>query len=683
MNTAQVSDRRGRTVLVGLVAGFAIALGILVRVLGMEDPRSNEIGALEPPYAPEYTTPTPLALPKVRGTAPSPRRLVRDDSLAQAGVPIPSFAVETGEQKSASIEGFVVDRLGGAVAHAEVRLWLRSLQEIDLHGARPDRTLATENGRFRFEGVGREFVLEARAPGLLGRSRLVGWCAAGGSVRDLTLVVVPSVELSAVVQDDSGRPISKALVRSEESWKVDVDSDAAAADTWHASPAWWKTTTNEAGEFRANVPEEHPVEVVIEAPGFQPTRFTGLAAGAETIELVLRRGVELAGRVRGPSGEAIPGAVVRVTGRNREQATTDSRGAFTFLGLLFDPEAALLVVAEGYSPHWQELGALRSGPPMEIELREGRELRGLVLDPDGRPVEGAEVRRWSAFMDSPRSASRWAWDLPENRGRTDEQGRFRFPNCGWTEIAVHADAPPCGTLTAEEVVAPNVSEVVLRLRAPDLASVRFHGTVLDAETKRPIPFFRVHVRDVRTDLSQGLSREVRTEDGKFELDAPVSGPLEIWIEAPGHAPWHRAPEAYEEEECELRVALDPAQDLTVQLWNADGSPAAGVSTLLQEWDGSALLVSGSLGMVPVRRSTGDDGRARFPGLPRRPLLLRVDGPSLAAQSFSILPSPGTTSERTFLLDEDREEPPRRLAGTAPSREAIDVRSRAARARVLR
>lgn len=54
--------------------------------------------------------------------------------------------------------------------------------------------------------------------------------------------------------------------------------------------------------------------------------------------------------------------------------------------------------------------------PVEIRLRRGREVQGIVLDPGGNPVENCHVQ----------ASNLGCWVTPEQRALTDAKGRFRL-----------------------------------------------------------------------------------------------------------------------------------------------------------------------------------------------------------------------------------------------------------------
>lgn len=118
-------------------------------------------------------------------------------------------------------------------------------------------------------------------------------------------------------------------------------------------------------------------------------------------DLVLPEGARLIGRVRGADGNGLAG--VRVTARDLLQnnralpgpstncrcvATTDASGIFSLPATL-SAAVALDFFAVGH--HRTTIAPAGEGTPLEVTLEKSGEIRGRVLDHEGRGVEGALV----------------------------------------------------------------------------------------------------------------------------------------------------------------------------------------------------------------------------------------------------------------------------------------------------
>lgn len=162
-------------------------------------------------------------------------------------------------------------------------------------------------------------------------------------------------------------------------------------------------------------------------------------------------------------------------------------------------------------------------------------IAGRVVDGDGRPVAGAEVRIWQKL---PGPMGKGAADVPVQfadgqRGdvlRTDADGRFETPDVVTADAFARVFADAEGMLTARgdwiEIrpeTNPRVIEVVMRrLRT-------ITGQVLDRQ-QRPIAGATVfHVGDAPEKIETQSDR-----DGRFQLRGVPEGRVFVFAEMPGY-----------------------------------------------------------------------------------------------------------------------------------------------------
>lgn len=137
--------------------------------------------------------------------------------------------------------------------------------------------------------------------------------------------------------------------------------------------------------------------VVAVAPGYVPTRVSGLAAG-DTVEIRLDAQLPVPGTVLGPDGNPVAGVPVELfdPAGNIDGlpavATTDAQGQFE----LRSPgpgEYALRVRSAAGSEFLQEKLQITDPPdPIQIRLRGNLALQVTLRDESGAPVPGAELQ---------------------------------------------------------------------------------------------------------------------------------------------------------------------------------------------------------------------------------------------------------------------------------------------------
>jgi protocatechuate 3,4-dioxygenase beta subunit len=222
----------------------------------------------------------------------------------------------------------------------------------------------------------------------------------------------PAVVLGTVV-DTSGTPIEGAVVDFPRIGELGA------------------VLTDAQGRFRLPIARAASgTELRVRARGFVEQWIDGPPPG-ESIRVEMAAGRAILGRVLDPDGNPVAGALARTAESRISPATTKSAGGAidtSWFDLVGRDETdsigrfALNDLSEGAHVVWAEApGFARSEETtvkapvagVEIRLRKGATLHGVVRDREGRPVEGAEI----------------GWSERGDRGslgaQTDAEGRFR------------------------------------------------------------------------------------------------------------------------------------------------------------------------------------------------------------------------------------------------------------------
>jgi len=325
---------------------------------------------------------------------------------------IASVRVASGEEtrgvevvllRGSRLAGVVLGPDGAPVAGAEARLHPASAEEwFPPEGGQPSRKTG-DDGRFVFESV---------APG---RTRLsveaaafVAWTSDSIEIEDekesplVTVNLESGLAISGRVADVAGAPVAGATVT------------AAAASTpsrRRVSPASRQATTAENGEYAIRGLESGLHSVSAAAPGFEPDRKSGVAAGTDGADFALKRSAGVSGQVLTPAGPPIAARfTVRASapsapsfgfgsrfagGATRESSFTDEDGRFT-LGDVRSGKVRLVASAEGFAdsePVDVEVPPEGTVAGVLLFLKEAGGISGVVLRTSDRaPVAGARVR---------------------------------------------------------------------------------------------------------------------------------------------------------------------------------------------------------------------------------------------------------------------------------------------------
>ena len=124
---------------------------------------------------------------------------------------------------------------------------------------------------------------------------------------------------------------------------------------------------------------------------------------------------------------------------------------------LQDREYRLVILSTGYAP---SISTIRAGGTYKIALTPGMRVTGRVLDPDGKPVEGAVLVRG-------KRPSQYACSIPamfsHPLGHSNSEGRFQISNLSAEPQAITAVHPDFGSVSTH--VSPNAQnppDVVFR-----------------------------------------------------------------------------------------------------------------------------------------------------------------------------------------------------------------------------
>ncbi|MHC4548914.1 MAG: carboxypeptidase-like regulatory domain-containing protein [Planctomycetota bacterium] len=315
-----------------------------------------------------------------------------------------------------------VRRADGAPAPARVLL-------LDAHGEELASTQTDARGAYALPDHPDAVAVCAEAP--------VG---APTSVREGDVVVEPGVEVEG-----------RLLGASEGNLQVYGRVPAPRGDGVLPFRARWPVAAD--GSFRGRLPAEAqawglcdglPVRI---APGAAP-----LPAPAEVNGRVVRGdGTPAAHAVllfRPLLEEDFPAPLPGL------RVAADAEGRFAaggFARVRYSVEARAPGCAARIVPE-----VLPGAKPLEIRLKPGFAVQGVVLATSGLPVAGARVRA-IAFPEG-------RGDAPVATGEADEQGRFHLPGLGGTYARVQVSAPGYHATTLERVDPAAVLRVVLQRR---------------------------------------------------------------------------------------------------------------------------------------------------------------------------------------------------------------------------
>lgn len=283
------------------------------------------------------------------------------------------------------VEVRVVDEAEAPVGGATIRLvgagaGERTMAPVD------DVYVTTEDGRAEVRAW-RGVLLEARHPDHgVGRGR-VSWRGADATITislgEAAEDETASESIAGVVLDEARRPLEGALVTAYRQ-----------ARGLHPSA---QVATGPRGGFVLDGLDRGTHVLVTQHPDHPRQRTGPVPTGRDDVEIRLRGGRTIRGRVVDASGEPVP--AFHVVARRARSALVrrhvktvsgyDAEGRFLVTGLP-DAEHELVATARGYPPS-DPITVTPGGPEVTITLREGGRVVGVVRSEDGSPLAGARL----------------------------------------------------------------------------------------------------------------------------------------------------------------------------------------------------------------------------------------------------------------------------------------------------
>jgi hypothetical protein len=317
----------------------------------------------------------------------------------------------------------------------------------------------------------------------------------------------------------------------------------------------------------------------------------GSARQRTDLELVLRTGHRLTGRVRDGNDRPVKGAMVVLDDGRR--AYTDARGVFDG-GIRRGPQH-LVVHADGLAP--AEVDVVVRGEPVDVEIVLGRaraRLTGRVVGENGEVLVDARVTLRTLDGLSP---TRVAF--------TDGKGVYAFHDLPPGRVEIDIDHPDHGptSRTAELVREDATAELDVALASGWAIDVE----VLEESTGRPISGARVEAGGARTRTdAEGRATLLRLTDDRVRVDVRAEGYGARELSVARMGADRRA----------IRVELSAGGGLRGRVIDYRGDPVAGVEVVVSDRDGTEL----------GRARTDARGRWALAGAPAGDVRVTVEPP---------------------------------------------------------
>lgn len=334
-------------------------------------------------------------------------------TLAPVEVMIP--ALFEGEQQTQTVEltagvgvsGRVEDSEGNGVGNAKVLAAFPG-EAFGLDDESFRTTTSGPNGEFTLVGLPESSViLRASIPGRLDSARIPVVPGRSADTDDLVLVLEEGKSIQGFAKFLSGQPAEGLVVRAT----FDLAHVGGPGALGATRGAFNETTVQDDGSFELRGLGSGPFTLRVsteeDASGGETlsARMDGVRPGSTDVELMLRPSAALRGICLDDLGNPIVGETLRCArivpgslGNVRldlERATTGPGGSFSFDQLTAGTWGISLVSERHVTT--EEVVVEFDGTEKSIEVAAVRSctIKGVVLDPDGQPVEGVRISQGS------------------------------------------------------------------------------------------------------------------------------------------------------------------------------------------------------------------------------------------------------------------------------------------------
>ncbi|GMU38461.1 MAG: carboxypeptidase regulatory-like domain-containing protein [Phycisphaerae bacterium] len=421
------------------------------------------------------------------------------------------------------------------------RLSIRAMRE---------RSTAEADGEGRYvahlpESATSSWGIQATFPGYVGKQSAAGFGPEQTPVpppSSLTLRLHRAETLRGKVADASGQPVPDVKITIHCRGSMSADGSPWIFDEFSASTdadgvfelACWPTTGLDGVEsftmtldHPAHLPERLGWSRELDPQSLRSQRqkvfLTDLLAGYGEfrIEPDRRTPVRVAGRVTDAGGQAVAGARVRVasggsTTAGAVETETDAEGTFS---VEFMPareaevsdKARVVVEKPGYAAQ-VEVARLATAGDLRISLTPTSPIRGVVLDAESRPIEGARVGLNRMGQMSPTG---WHWSAT-----TGADGTFE---CAFPAEGVNLTVSKTG-LQVYRSLSPVRGELIRVMLGP---KAYVEGRVTQRSDGSAVPAFRVMTGQVSAQGAvywpdaRGSTGQPVFRDGVYRIEMPV------------------------------------------------------------------------------------------------------------------------------------------------------------------
>ncbi|MHC4622861.1 MAG: carboxypeptidase regulatory-like domain-containing protein [Planctomycetota bacterium] len=424
------------------------------------------------------------------------------------------------------------------------------------------------------------------------------------------LALERGTSMGGFIQSEQGEPIEEAEVYLSVHTKRRTE-EVAISDH--------KEKTNADGFWRCDImpAKLEDVWVRLSHPDYIDDEYYGTTPKPPmenlrdmTGVMVMHKGVDVFGRVVDLNEEPIEGAEIVLgsapygSDLHYPRTKTDLEGRFQ-IEQARPGTMVMTAKANGYAPDLKELGVHEEMEPVELRLGPAQTIRGRVIDSADNPIGGAQVvaQTWRGHH-----SLQW-------RAATDPGGFFEWNNAPQDEVGFYFHKE--GYADVEDIsLSPSTDEHIIEMYPA--RALQVSGTVLDAESKRPIKDFRLipGIYQGADYVSWAQAKATKLGDGRYEYrfthSVHSSYGYVIRVEAEGYLPGVSPVFKGDEGEVVFDFVLKKGKGPVGVVYLANGEPAVGAEVALFASRHRAYIHDNKFSESSEVVKTGVDGQFSLP-----------------------------------------------------------------------
>lgn len=494
------------------------------------------------------------------------------------------------------------------------------------------------------------YQLAAWAPGF---ARSYTWLEVQGDSTAARVALRKGAAVAGRVVDDAGAPVAGARVTfgGASDWSVQIDERRDGQ------------VTGADGKFRFDAIAAGSIRFDARHPDFAPASSSIVTldgvSPVDNVEIVLPSGATISGKVVDDQGAPVASARVRigvagagfVSGPPR-QVFSDDAGAFTVRGMPKRGLEAAAVADAGASATVPIDASSGDVSGVELVIDVTGAISGVVVDPDGEPIEGIQVSAGPDFRSGSGGGDFSQWRLrgfPE--ALTDAGGQFTLSGLAAGQYRIRASRSggrrggggggfggASGTQVSAKAGDKNVKIVL----------------PVDGGVKGKVVFDDGTVPKTFTVTLAFEQEPFATADGSFQIDAISPGEYEVDIRGTGFEPKHLKAKVESGKHTDL-ATITVRKGRTIQgVVVASGAPVAGATVyagiqIFGNGTSNKAQFGGPPGGDQTKETTTDEqGRFSISGFGRRDVYLVAEHDTQGRSSAVRLPA-GDPAEQDLTI----------------------------------